>query len=198
MGDFSTKMLDYVVNSLPSLFKKKEKTTKNVKKITEYLCEDADNFNISLDIQNNSGISVDLYGALVGIKREGRNDENYKMAIKFDLALRTPTITEDDVRNKIKMVLDIEKLLIYPKKNNIIVIYAKFKNIHLNINTLKKILPAGMNFVFKFLTEEYLIIDAKTGERTYGQPITTENDFILTDENGTAICADFFETKEVF
>lgn len=197
--DFIEKIKEYVFYNLPSYFKSKKKTVKNTTKITEYLAEDVKKANIDFNIQTATGISLDLYGALLPIRRkDGENDETYRASIKFEMSLRTPTLTQEQVENKIKMLFDCEKIYVYPQNNNIILIYIKFKTKHYNLKSIQRILPAGINFVFKSLEGDYIEIYDKQNKKSFGEPIKTENNLLLTDENGVPICADFFEQVEVF
>jgi len=197
--NFIEKIKEYVFYNLPSYFKSKEKTLRNITKITEYLAEDTEKANIDFNIQTATGTSLDLYGALLPIKRkDGENDETYRASIKFEMSLRSPTITQEQVIGKIKMLFDCEKIYVYPQNNNIVLIYIKYKIKPYNIDYIKTILPAGVNFVFKTLEGDYIKIYNKEGKKTFVEPIKTENNLLLTDENGVPICADFFEQVEIF
>ena len=200
-SDYTKKIIKETYNRLPAVYKKKPKFVETLKKIVFLLTDGTGRLDIETNIDLATGYSLDIIGAKFNVKRAGLEDAQYRDAIKLEMALRVPDLSNKGLTQKIKLLFDVEQCFLKTIEDNIIFAYINFNSTPNNFNILSKIIPAGTNFVLKYTNTSIMYMIDDYGEISFGTPIAADSEdegLLLVDENNTPIVCDVFETEQIY
>jgi len=176
-----SELIIYAKNQLPSQFYEKENWNKYIERVIIVPNEINNKTNnlILFDLDNCTGIGLDIIGDIIGIKRQSKIDDDYRKELKLYSKLNNAHGNPDNFIFAFNSLINPNQMFYNEGTDDEIVLYVNFKEIPNNevLEIIKKCIPAGMKLKIYF-TENIEIF--KSSMRTYklfanGEQIITNN-----------------------
>lgn len=149
MSELQIRDFSSYTDLLPVQFKDSE----NLIKLLEIFLDQVEELNLSqqtlasesTDLEAASGYQLDLIGNLLGVRRVGLNDEDYRDAIRFGISVNTGSGTPEDVIGFLQTITKATKVRYWEHYPACTVLETNGTNIPKAIpSTLDNVTPAGV------------------------------------------------------
>lgn len=180
-----SELIDYAKNQLPSQFQDKENWNKYIEGTiaTPEALNTKSKSMILFDLENCTGIELDIIGDILGSQRESRNDDDYRIELKLYSKLNNAQGNPNNIIFAFKSLISSNQMFYTEGFDDEIVLYVNFKEIPDSavFDVIKRCIPAGMKLKIYYTENIEIFYSAMQTYQLFGngEQITgNDNDIV--------------------